>query len=288
MKARAIMLVALVAGVAMSGCERRGEEKAAEPEEAPKKVEAKEPEPEPSVPAPQVVNAGVPESPLKEISPLARFRSQYLADRAITDDPELLAQIEKLKDAGKGKEVLAALKGNKDALPGLRKALWHPNANVRSNVAKILLLLDDHSRETTEALVESVLHDGDGDVRANVARVLVTYKEKDTVPALITVLESDPKTAARDNAAWALGQIGDRRAIQPLIEALNDRETWVRLRAVGALKRLKAKEAIPELVEVVGDSNSVVRERAVQTLQALTGKKIGEDVARWKAAVGKK
>jgi HEAT repeat protein len=47
--------------------------------------------------------------------------------------------------------------------------------------------------------------------------------------------------------AWALGEIGDRRAIQPLIAALKNRDALVRVSAIQALEKLQATEALPHL-----------------------------------------
>lgn len=201
----------------------------------------------------------------------ARFRSNYLRISDITDDPQVAALIESLEDEGKGKKALETIKPQKkEYIPVLRKALWHSKANVRANVAKILLLLDDESDETSKALTDLLLHDADEDVRSIVARVLVTYRSKDTVPALIEVLRSDPYVHARANAAWALRQIRDPRAVPALIYALDDKETWVRLRAVGGLKELKAKQALPKLRAMTDDPNQEVRKEVHEAISAMS------------------
>lgn len=261
------------------------------PEPAPPKPERPpapkvEPAPEPEPPINPALLGAVPGAPEGEPT-LARFKSVYLAEEAVSTDEALLAELRKLSDPDKAKEVFETIKGREGVVEVLRKALWLRDPNVRSNVAKILVLLEDHSLETSAALIDVVLHDADGDVRSNVARALVTYEDKATVGPLITVLESDPRLTARENAAWALGQIGDKRAVAPLIKSMEDPETRVRLRSVSALKRMKAKEAVRAIVERVQDPNMVVRERAVQALQEITGKKIGEDYGQWKKAVGR-
>jgi HEAT repeat protein len=55
------------------------------------------------------------------------------------------------------------------------------------------------------------------------------------------------------HAAWALGQIGDARAIRPLIKALDDRDAHMRVSAIQALEVLDAKEALPKLRELLND-----------------------------------
>ena len=115
-----------------------------------------------------------------------------------------------------------------------------------------------------------------------VAEVLVFYRNRDTVPALIEVLMHDGGDGARINAARSLAAIKDSRAVSALIAGLEDEVTWVRLRAAGALKRMGAKRAVSALVERLNDSNKRVQERAHQALRALTGRALGPDYDAWR------
>jgi HEAT repeat protein len=45
----------------------------------------------------------------------------------------------------------------------------------------------------------------------------------------------------RQIAAWALGQIGDRRAIKPLEAALRDSDSDVRESAASSLERIRSR-----------------------------------------------
>jgi HEAT repeat protein len=55
-------------------------------------------------------------------------------------------------------------------------------------------------------------------------------------------------------AAWALGQIGDTRAVQPLIGALDNPDALMRVSAIHALVALRAREALPRLRQMLGDN----------------------------------
>jgi HEAT repeat protein len=57
---------------------------------------------------------------------------------------------------------------------------------------------------------------------------------------LITALK-DKSYDVRENAAEALGWIGDPRAIEPLQEALNDRHWGVKMKAENALIKIEYK-----------------------------------------------
>ena len=52
---------------------------------------------------------------------------------------------------------------------------------------------------------------------------------------------------------WSLGQIGDKRAISPLIAALDNDDPSIRVLVIYALEALDAKEAIPRLLTLVKD-----------------------------------
>jgi HEAT repeat protein len=53
--------------------------------------------------------------------------------------------------------------------------------------------------------------------------------------------------------ARALGEIGDRRAIRPLIAALRDRHALVRTLAIQSLEKLRATEALPAIRALLAD-----------------------------------
>jgi HEAT repeat protein len=75
--------------------------------------------------------------------------------------------------------------------------------------------------------------------------------------------------------AWALGEIGDRRAIQPLIGALKNPDAHVRVSAIHALGQLHATEALPHLRALLHDQavpNAGVRVPVAATAKAVIAK----------------
>jgi len=79
--------------------------------------------------------------------------------------------------------------------------------------------------------------------------------EEENVPTLIGVLiDKSLPSIVREHAALALGEIGDRRSVKPLIEALKERRLH---RGVAvALGRMKAEEAIEALKELAPRSHA--------------------------------
>jgi HEAT repeat protein len=77
------------------------------------------------------------------------------------------------------------------------------------------------------------------DVRGNSIDALVKIAKKDlgVVDKLIKALR-DEDSYVRKSVAWALGKIGDSRAVEALIEALRDEDSYVRASVAWALGKI--------------------------------------------------
>jgi hypothetical protein len=94
----------------------------------------------------------------------------------------------------------------KDAVPSLMKAAADEDLEIRRRVAKIL-----------------------GDI-------------KDPREGLLEVLKNREKPfETRADAAWALGKVGDRSAVEPLIVTLGEKDADLRVQASRALARITSK-----------------------------------------------
>ena len=84
----------------------------------------------------------------------------------------------------------------------------------------------------------------------------------------------------RDASAWALGRIGDGKALEPLIAWLSDPEWRVRRETAQALGDLEDDRAVDALTGALEDPEAVVREWAARSLETITGRQVlyrGED-----------
>lgn len=100
------------------------------------------------------------------------------------------------------------------------------------------------------------------------ARAL-TAAEGDAVEPLIGAL-ARKESEARANAAWALGAIGDRRAVAPLTDTLRrdeDRET--REQSAWALGAIGDARAVEGLSAALNDSSDEVQQQAAWALGAI-------------------
>jgi HEAT repeat-containing taxis protein len=86
------------------------------------------------------------------------------------------------------------------------------------------------------------------------------------VAGLTQALDEGGVRDARVNAAMALGQLGDLRAIPHLLEFFNDPDPQVRWGAVYALRLLKATEARQLFETALTDEAPLVRMEAARAL----------------------
>ena len=117
-------------------------------------------------------------------------------------------------------------------------------------------------------------------VRRRAAESLGGFKERRAVEPLIDVLDNmDEMKSIRAAAALSLGALKDERASVPLLTALSDENAEIRWRAAGALGNLRDVKAIPRLSEIVEDplEPDNVRNAAVAALGNI-GNKTAEAV----------
>jgi hypothetical protein len=182
--------------------------------------------------------------------------------------------IEQLKRGYISKEeaVDALVKIGTPAVGPLIAALGDENWLVREAATSALEKINPNWHTTEEAKRQvpefiAALGDKISDVRKAAASALGKIGDKRAVEPLIVALEDYSCTSAiepliavfgervfrgRDScvriaAAWALGEIGDERAVEPLISALGDKISDVREAAASALGKIGDK-AIPALV----------------------------------------
>jgi len=82
----------------------------------------------------------------------------------------------------------------------------------------------------------------------------------------------DPDASVRDNAAFALGELGFAEAAPHLLELLQDPDEWVRKSAAKALGMLRAAEAVEALIGALRqDASYIVRKSAARSLGQIGG-----------------
>ena len=87
-------------------------------------------------------------------------------------------------------------------------------------------------------------------------------------PWLVSLLRSWD-ALVRANAARALGDLNDRRAVEPLIMALKDSDSDVRYSAANALRELKDRRAVEPLKELLADPDNNPRKAAEAAIREI-------------------
>jgi hypothetical protein len=153
-------------------------------------------------------------------------------------------------DLFKGDPDVEMMQRNND-VNGLIKALKHNQTIIREKATKALeslnderaiqALREDEKRKAEERAIQA-LREG-GIIQMGIFDFLwgshepniVEMERLKYVDGLVVALKHR-QTLIREKAAKALGRIGDERAIDPLIECLNDQSEAVRISAAEALK----------------------------------------------------
>ncbi|HEX5574793.1 MAG TPA: HEAT repeat domain-containing protein, partial [Gemmatimonadales bacterium] len=112
------------------------------------------------------------------------------------------------------------------------------------------------------------LDDPDDEVRAKAATALGRLGDRRTLAPLLDHLLTDPAPFVRARIAASLGQFGGPEVIDRLVRALGDSAWWVRMRGVEALEQIGPTAEGPLLV-ALDDPDPEIRQRAAVSLERL-------------------
>jgi len=139
--------------------------------------------------------------------------------------------------------------------------LGHKDATIRRDAAVALgQLRDEQALEPLKA----ALRDRNEGVRHRAISALGRIWGLSQLVRL-----GDDWATERKEAAAALGQLGDARAVEPLIAALRDGDAAVRLAATEALGQLEDEQAVQPLIAALGDDDRQVQRGASEALKRL-------------------
>ncbi len=177
-------------------------------------------------------------------------------------------------------------------------ALDDKDIDVRKAAVRSLGQIDDYRAVSPIFTIFRNLRDeSDPDFRLEAGNTLYVMRDPRSVDPLITELKLDnmytasmaarflgrfhepraadalsyaaTRSSLRDTqiyAAASLGSMGDARAVEPLISALNEKTIGYRSLSAQVLGMLKDARAVPPLIMALKDSSDIVRERAVASL----------------------
>jgi HEAT repeat protein len=140
-------------------------------------------------------------------------------------------------------------------------------------------VVDLKSKGDVEGLIEALNYENDHNVRLAAATALGKLEEDRAVEPLIDAL--DDRREVREVVILSLGRIGDPVAVDSLIRMLEDGNWDVRSSAAKALGQIGDLQAVEPLIEALGDKSETVRWVAANALTSITDKKFGEDAKQW-------
>lgn len=138
--------------------------------------------------------------------------------------------------------------GLEDHYADIERALRdNDNADLRNGAMEILVKFGSESLPR----LLTMLKDSDEEIRNFSAVMLGDIGNRKAVVPLIHALR-DPDANVRHGAAEALGRIGDRAALAPLLELLKE-DFWLQYPAIVAISIMKDKRAAPHLLDLLED-----------------------------------
>jgi len=143
--------------------------------------------------------------------------------------------LEGMTDEGKNAAVAISLIGGKEATEVLMGELGHENYEYGEWLMALIPGMNNPSVETLIAALDNV------NTQCGSSFILGEMGEVRAVEPLIKLLASE-KSGVRYRAVEALGKIGDKRAIEPLKKLINDSDEDVRQVAAEALKKLEKNQ----------------------------------------------
>jgi HEAT repeat protein len=202
--------------------------------------------------------------------------------------------------------ILATI-GDHQVLEPLIAALLNANWIVRSQAARalgrigdpraidtLILLLQDKVPAVREEAVAALtalgelsipplleaLNHKEWRVRLRAIEALALLKPQAATEPLLGLVDHDPDTAVRQDAIRALGEIGDPRSVEPLMNAMN--QTSLKTHAITALGRIGNPQAVPRLMAIV---NGLVTEQYEGRMAACEDDRYQEELPPVEAAV---
>jgi HEAT repeat protein len=140
-------------------------------------------------------------------------------------------------------------------------------------------VVDLKSKGDVGGLIEALNYEKDHNVRLAAASALGKIGDDQAVEPLIDAL--DDRREVKEVAILSLGKIGDPVAGDSLVDMLEDKNWEVRSSAAKALGQIGDPHSVEPLIKVLGDRSETIRWVASNALTSITGQAFGEDIEQW-------
>lgn len=220
------------------------------------------------------------ESPWSKEAVSSRF-SKIVDEKRTVNAEALIALMKPKVKAVKLAAIDRELKKDLEMVPALLEKTASSKAKERCEAAMELGRIQPGDRKSLETLV-ALLDDPDSRVRSQAAVSLGWMQAKGAVGALVEKTASDCVWTRR-RAVQALGNIGDERAAEALLKALDDKDLDVRQLAVISLGYVKARRAVGKLLEIAkGDADKYahMQDIAIYALGFIGEKSVAPEIEK--------
>lgn len=155
-----------------------------------------------------------------------------------------------------------------------------PNPDYRRQAMDVMASEKDPSKYFG-LFMEVLEKDSDAMARAQAAYYLGKFQHKPAISLLIKSTE-DTSVFVKQESVWALGEIKDASVLPVLLNLLEKNSNIeVRKRAADALKKIGDPKAIDGLIEQLDDINQTVAYASLQALKYITKQDFGRDIKQW-------
>lgn len=187
--------------------------------------------------------------------------------------PESVQQLLNSEDLGdrlRGVNELRQLERSR-AFELVQPVLQDRNPRVRyAAVSQMDTLGRENPLMTLELLRERLQNESEADVLAVVADALCALQLAEAYEELVHLYrQKSHEWLIQMSIIAALGELGDRRAFELLVEALDTENTLLKAVAIGSLGELGDPRAISVLAPYTSDTEWQIRQRLVQALSRL-------------------
>jgi len=149
----------------------------------------------------------------------------------------------------------------------IKIAVNDPNSRIRYDAVSQLATLGREDLETTKAILKEILHhDPEMDVRAASADTIAALGLVGFFDDLQQIYETTSDWLMQFSVVAALGELGEPRAYDLLVKALEHSNELVRLAAIGSLGELGNPQALELLAPLAQHPDWQVRHRVAQAL----------------------
>ena len=148
-------------------------------------------------------------------------------------------------------------------IPGGSSIDRYPEENVVSSIVQPRIIASPETPGEVEIHINDLTNE-DASVRIKAARTLGKINDSRAIDPLIDALQDD-NFSVSFSAASALGDMGVA-AVGPLIQTLQDKKYQVRSNAAYALGEIKDRNAVVPLIQALLDKEWLVRENAAEAL----------------------